>query len=94
MEDNSGRWIHFYVGMSITALYMIVGLLFSVSIFSAMLALCNFIACLGVALAHEQAPRDDGATWYDFIAHWWNGGFDVLSFMPASTLWLLVALWL
>jgi hypothetical protein len=88
---REGRPLHAAVGLGFTLVMLVVALAggeaghwFAPTM--------NFCGVLALAVAHEQAPRDDGTTWYDFRTDFWNGGLDVLSFLPAPAVWLL--LWL
>lgn len=93
----SGRVLHLLAGSGLTILLFVLaastgGLVLLATGFPPIAA---FIAVLAMALAHEQS-QCAGVTWSDFRkvnGGPWNGLWDVLAFLPAPVLWVIVA-WL
>lgn len=99
LKWRNGRRLHFVIGTVFTLIDLNLAALGGNMLWW-FAPVVNFIGVLALALAHEEAPRDDGTTWFDFrdpigrirlfSRAFWNGGFDVLSFLPTPTLWLLL----
>lgn len=89
---REGRPLHVAVGLAFSLVMLVVALAGRQLGF---VAITNFLGVLALALAHEQAPSGNGpqgdVSWSDFRrvnGGPWNGLWDVLSFLPAPTLWL------
>lgn len=93
---SQGRPLHFATGLGFTVVMFVLALVGG-DLRYWLGPVMNLLGVLGLALAHEQAPSGNGPRgdlpWSDFLrvnGGPWNGLWDVLAFLPAPALWLVL----
>lgn len=93
-----GRALHALVGFAVTVVNLLLAVVAGVPVTQSWYpVVVTLFAVLWIALAHEQAPSGNGPRgdlpWSDFLrinGGPWNGIWDVLAFLPAPIVWLLL----